>query len=141
MNDLSGTTPRKGSEAFSHLGRSVEAIRAELGIEPVPVEAIRDPAVYELEREKIFRRTWLKVATDWEIPEKGDYKVKELQVADTSVLIVRGKDGVVRAFHNVCTHRGNKVDLTYRPVIVDPLTTEAEGGISLAKIAPKARTF
>ncbi len=36
---------------------------------------------------------------------------------------------------------GTKVDLSYRPVIVDPLSTEAEGGISLKKIAPKARTF
>ncbi len=36
---------------------------------------------------------------------------------------------------------GTKVELSYRPVIVDPLSTEAEGGISLKKIAPKARTF
>ncbi|MBO9450932.1 succinate dehydrogenase flavoprotein subunit [Tropicibacter sp. R16_0] len=36
---------------------------------------------------------------------------------------------------------GTKCDLSYRPVIADPLTTEAEGGISLKKIAPKARTF
>ncbi|PID37341.1 MAG: succinate dehydrogenase flavoprotein subunit [Rhodobacterales bacterium] len=36
---------------------------------------------------------------------------------------------------------GTKVDLSYRPVIVDPLTTEEEGGINLKKIAPKARTF
>jgi len=36
---------------------------------------------------------------------------------------------------------GDKVALSYRPVIVDPLTTEAEGGISLKTIAPKARTF
>ena len=43
--------------------------------------------------------------------------------------------------HSVMRVDGNQVDLTYRPVIVDPLTTEAEGGISLAKIAPKARTF
>ncbi|AHD10854.1 succinate dehydrogenase flavoprotein subunit [Phaeobacter gallaeciensis] len=43
--------------------------------------------------------------------------------------------------HTVSRVDGNKVDLTYRPVIVDPLTTEAEGGISEAKIAPKARTF
>ena len=82
MNDLTGTTPVPGSEAFRHLGRSIEQIRAELGIDPVSVDAIRDPAVYELEREKIFKRTWLKVATDQELPEKGDYKVKELPVAD-----------------------------------------------------------
>jgi phenylpropionate dioxygenase-like ring-hydroxylating dioxygenase large terminal subunit len=100
---------RPEAEAFAHLGRTPQQIRAELGVDPISVEPIRDPAVYELEREKLFKRTWLKVATDWEIPEKGDYKVKEMPVADTSVLIVRGKDGTVRAFHNVCTHRGNKV--------------------------------
>ncbi|WP_298567943.1 succinate dehydrogenase flavoprotein subunit [uncultured Aliiroseovarius sp.] len=43
--------------------------------------------------------------------------------------------------HTVSRVDGNKVDLTYRPVITDPLTTETEGGISLKKIAPKARTF
>ncbi|NVO21815.1 succinate dehydrogenase flavoprotein subunit [Donghicola mangrovi] len=43
--------------------------------------------------------------------------------------------------HTVSRVEGNKVDLTYRPVIVDPLTTEEQGGIALKKIAPKARTF
>ncbi|WP_425052969.1 succinate dehydrogenase flavoprotein subunit [Psychromarinibacter sp. S121] len=43
--------------------------------------------------------------------------------------------------HTVSRVDGNKVDLTYRPVITDPLSTEDEGGISLKKIAPKARTF
>jgi succinate dehydrogenase / fumarate reductase, flavoprotein subunit len=43
--------------------------------------------------------------------------------------------------HTISRVDGNKVDLTYRPVILDPLTTEDEGGISLKKIAPKARTF
>ena len=43
--------------------------------------------------------------------------------------------------HTVSRVEGNNVTLTYRPVIVDPLTTEDEGGISLKKIAPKARTF
>ncbi|MGI9370518.1 MAG: succinate dehydrogenase flavoprotein subunit [Ruegeria sp.] len=43
--------------------------------------------------------------------------------------------------HTVSRVDGSKVDLSYRPVIADPLTTEDEGGISLKKIAPKARTF
>ena len=43
--------------------------------------------------------------------------------------------------HTVSRVEGNEVTLSYRPVIVDPLTTEDEGGISLKKIAPKARTF
>ena len=43
--------------------------------------------------------------------------------------------------HTVSHIDGNRVDLSYRPVITDPLSTEDEGGISLKKIAPKARTF
>ncbi len=43
--------------------------------------------------------------------------------------------------HSVTRVEGNKVDLSFRPVVLDPLTNEDEGGISLAKIAPKARTF
>ena len=43
--------------------------------------------------------------------------------------------------HTVSRVDENKVELSYRPVIINPLSTEAEGGISLKKIAPKARTF
>ena len=43
--------------------------------------------------------------------------------------------------HSIAHVAGNKVALTYRDVITDPLTTEKEGGIALKKIAPKARTF
>jgi succinate dehydrogenase / fumarate reductase flavoprotein subunit len=43
--------------------------------------------------------------------------------------------------HTISHIDGNKVDLSYRPVITDPLTTENDGGIALKKIAPKARTF
>ncbi|WP_300546896.1 succinate dehydrogenase flavoprotein subunit [Roseovarius sp.] len=43
--------------------------------------------------------------------------------------------------HTISHVDGAKVDLTYRPIVTDPLTTEAEGGISLKTIAPKERTF
>ncbi|MEH6833687.1 MULTISPECIES: succinate dehydrogenase flavoprotein subunit [Falsihalocynthiibacter] len=43
--------------------------------------------------------------------------------------------------HTISRVDGNKVDLTYRPVVTTPLSTEAEGGINLARIAPKERTF
>ncbi|SNR46676.1 succinate dehydrogenase flavoprotein subunit [Puniceibacterium sediminis] len=43
--------------------------------------------------------------------------------------------------HTISRVEGAKVTLTHRPVITDPLSTEAEGGISLKKIAPKERTF
>ncbi|HGG06483.1 MAG TPA: FAD-binding protein, partial [Aliiroseovarius sp.] len=43
--------------------------------------------------------------------------------------------------HTIARVHGNKVDLTYRPVVTDPLTPEDEGGISVKKIAPKARVY
>ena len=43
--------------------------------------------------------------------------------------------------HTISRVDSADVTLTHRPVVVDPLTTEAEGGISLKRIAPKARTF
>ena len=43
--------------------------------------------------------------------------------------------------HTVSRVDGASVELSYRPVITDPLTTEEQGGISLKRIAPKERTF
>jgi succinate dehydrogenase flavoprotein subunit len=43
--------------------------------------------------------------------------------------------------HTISHVKGKQVDLSYRPVIVEPLTTEDEGGINLDRVAPKARTF
>ncbi|MBS4009176.1 MAG: succinate dehydrogenase flavoprotein subunit [Roseovarius sp.] len=43
--------------------------------------------------------------------------------------------------HTIARVEGNTVDLSYRPIVTDPLTTEDQGGISLKKIAPKERTF
>lgn len=61
---------------------------------------------FEAEREKIFRRSWLMVARDSEVPNPGDFIKRTIHPLDTDALIVRGKDGLVRAFYNVCAHRG-----------------------------------
>lgn len=79
----------------------------ELGTGPVAAEPCISPEYFELERERIFRRTWLNVGSLCNLPERGDYFVRELVVANTSILVMRGQDGVVRGFHNVCSHRGN----------------------------------
>jgi len=67
------------------------------------------PAYFELERERIFRRAWLPIGHASNVPEPGSYFVREMPVFKTSLLVVRGQDGKVRAFHNACTHRGNKL--------------------------------
>ncbi len=81
----------------------------ELGTEPIPVEPNISPEYFERERERIFKRTWLNIGRVEEISEAGDYFVKDLATLKTSLLVVRGRDGIVRAFHNVCRHRGNKL--------------------------------
>ena len=81
----------------------------DLGTAPVPVEVMTSPAYFELEREKIFKKSWLNVGRVDDIPERGDYMVKDLAIVQTSLIIVHGSDGRVRALHNVCSHRGNQV--------------------------------
>lgn len=81
----------------------------ELGTEPIPIEPYISAEYFALERERIFRHIWLNVGREEQIPQPGDYFVKDLAACNTSILVVRGKDGQVRAFHNVCSHRGNQV--------------------------------
>ncbi|MFD5759754.1 SRPBCC family protein [Streptomyces sp. NPDC127044] len=81
----------------------------ELGTSPVNYEDSIDPAYYEAERQAIFKRTWLNVGRVEQVPKPGHYFTKELAAAGTSLIIVRGRDQQIRAFHNVCRHRGNKL--------------------------------
>ncbi len=76
---------------------------------PVVYDDSTTPEYYALEQEAIFRRTWLNVGRVEQLPKKGSYFTKELDAARTSVVIVRDMEGEVRAFHNMCRHRGNKL--------------------------------
>ena len=67
------------------------------------------PEFYELEREAIFKRAWLNVGRVEQLPRKGSYFTKELKVVNTSIIVVRNTHGEVKAFHNICRHRGNKL--------------------------------
>ncbi len=76
------------------------------------VLSLRDkitPEAFEREREKIFKKSWLMVAHTSDLPEDGSYIVRELPVANASLIIIRGRDGRIRSFHNICRHRGNKI--------------------------------
>jgi phenylpropionate dioxygenase-like ring-hydroxylating dioxygenase large terminal subunit len=66
-----------------------------------------DPAFAELERERMWRRVWLLGAFARDLAGAGDFVATE--VGHESVLIVRDGEGFVRAFHNVCLHRGNRL--------------------------------
>lgn len=81
----------------------------QIGTAPVEYEDSISPEYYELERRAVFGRTWLNIGRVEQIPRAGNYFTKELDAAGTSVVVVRGQDGEVRAFHNICRHRGNKL--------------------------------
>jgi len=80
----------------------------------VPIGDIATRERFEKEREKIFRPCWLLIAYEREIPTPGSYVVKDIPTFNTSLIVVRGQDGKVRAFHNLCTHRGNKLEMDSR---------------------------
>jgi phenylpropionate dioxygenase-like ring-hydroxylating dioxygenase large terminal subunit len=86
-----------------------------LGTRPVSYESSISPEFYELEREAIFKRAWLNVGRVEQLRRKGSFFTKELVVARTSLIVVRGMDDEIRAFHNVCRHRGNKLVWTDDP--------------------------
>jgi glycine betaine catabolism A len=98
--------PAEGSwtEHYPHVGTGV-----------VSYEDCISPEFYEVEREAVFKRAWLNVGRVEDVPRNGSYFTKELEVANTSIVVVRGLDGEVRAFHNICRHRGNKLVWTDYP--------------------------
>jgi len=63
-----------------------------------------DPAFTRLEYERLWSRVWQAAARLDEIPEAGDYTVYE--IGDQSIVVVRADSTTVKAYHNVCPHRG-----------------------------------
>lgn len=64
----------------------------------------RSPEVFESERERIFHRSWFVVGPAAQAAGPGERFT--VDVAGESILLVRGRDQALRAFHNVCRHRG-----------------------------------
>ena len=66
-----------------------------------------DPAVFALEQSRIFEQTWACVVRSADLPAPGAFR--KVQVGRESVLVVRGRDRQLRAFLNVCRHRGAQI--------------------------------
>ena len=73
----------------------------------LPAWTYRDPEFFELELRRIFRPSWQIVAHESDIPAPGDFRT--LDYIGESVILIRGGDGVIRAFANVCRHRGARI--------------------------------
>lgn len=80
-----------------------------MGSEPLKAERYTSPDFFRRELEKMWPRVWQFAAREEDIPEPGDFVLYEN--AGRSYLVTRQPDGSIRAFHNVCLHRGRKLRL------------------------------
>jgi len=82
-------------------------------IETLPHDCYHDAGIYAVECESIFRKHWWLIGPESEFAEGGDYQAFDLM--QWPLVVVRGRDGVLRGFFNLCRHRAG------------PLVTEARG--------------
>ena len=77
------------------------------GARPLPADYYTSPEIFRRESERIFARRWLAVGRESEIAATGDFVLRE--VAGESLIVLRDRGGGVRAFFNVCRHRGTRL--------------------------------
>ncbi|HEX2647916.1 MAG TPA: aromatic ring-hydroxylating dioxygenase subunit alpha [Candidatus Dormibacteraeota bacterium] len=97
------------SAAFPRLKAADLRVRPLARAETIPAAWYVDPAFHMLDREAVFAATWQHVADQHQLARPGDHVVTE--VAGEPILVVRGRDGALRAFYNVCRHRGGPLAL------------------------------
>ena len=95
----------RGGAIPSSAFRAVDRPLREASTLPGPL--FSDPAVYEREVERLFRRSWQCIGREEEIAGPGAFRTVE--VAGSGVLVLRNRQGELKAFHNVCRHRGTRL--------------------------------
>jgi phenylpropionate dioxygenase-like ring-hydroxylating dioxygenase large terminal subunit len=73
----------------------------------LPAWIYRDPEFFEREKTAIFRKSWQVVCHVNDVPRTGDFH--SLEFLGESIVVLRGEDGQLRAFHNVCRHRAARL--------------------------------
>src|SRR5687768_69972 len=71
----------------------------------LPARVFHDADVFAYEQARWFATTWLCVGREEDVATAGTYMLA--RVAGEGVIVVRGRDGAIRAFNNVCRHRGS----------------------------------
>eukprot|EP01063_Lacrimia_lanifica_P029277 TRINITY_DN442_c0_g2_i1.p1 TRINITY_DN442_c0_g2~~TRINITY_DN442_c0_g2_i1.p1 ORF type:complete len:1298 (+),score=497.22 TRINITY_DN442_c0_g2_i1:111-4004(+) len=100
--------PAKSSTACQTEGFYTENVRKELETAyTLPPELYFDKDVFEVEKKKVWEAAWVLIGTTLDWREEGT--VKTMTVGTQPLVITKAKDGKIRAFKNVCRHRGNMV--------------------------------
>ena len=95
-------------EVLEQLGRDTSQARG------LPNAAFTDGGFHELEKTRLFSRTWSFAAPASTLADPGD--ILSVEIAGHPLILVRGHDREVRAFHNVCPHRGARL-VTESPLL------------------------
>jgi len=74
----------------------------------VDARIYNDPQIFEEEKEKVFKPSWIIACHESEVPNVHDYRLFT-HPTGAPLIIVRGEDRKVRAFYNICPHRGNAI--------------------------------
>lgn len=86
---------------------TAEMLRTRERTYSLPQPFYNDERLFQIDMQEIFGKEWLIAGMTCEIPTKGNYIT--LQIGDNPILVVRGTEGKVHAFHNVCRHRGSRL--------------------------------
>ncbi|MFD1958619.1 aromatic ring-hydroxylating dioxygenase subunit alpha [Novosphingobium panipatense] len=92
---------------MGEIGKIVQAPEDLVAPVNVPAEAYISPDYARAEVDRLWRKVWLQAGRLEDIPEVGDYIT--FDIVHDSVIIVRASAQEIRAFHNVCPHRGRKL--------------------------------
>ncbi len=109
QNDLLNATCSTMEQAREEMAKLLEERDPNYSL---PQPLYNDPYMFKADVEEIFEKEWLFVGMTSEVPNAGDYFTVE--IAKNPVLIVRGKDGAINAFHNSCRHRGSRICTAHR---------------------------
>jgi len=83
--------------------------QADLGTARYAPDRYHDPAFFAAEWEKVFTKSWLLAGVSSDIPDAGDWL--RFDIGPESFIVARQEDGSVKAFYNVCPHRGSQIAL------------------------------
>ena len=73
----------------------------------IPKDYYTDPAIFAREKEAIFFKAWSYACHTSQVAEAGAYVT--VRIIDQNIVVMRGEDGVLRAFYNVCSHRAHEL--------------------------------
>ncbi|MBP5979621.1 MAG: aromatic ring-hydroxylating dioxygenase subunit alpha [Halomonas sp.] len=86
---------------------TVDMLQSRARAYSLPQPFYNDARLFALDMQEIFEKEWLFAGMACEIPAKGNFMT--LEIGDNPVVIVRGGEGQIHAFHNVCRHRGSRL--------------------------------